>query len=186
MSEFQKQYHDFRGKRNTLFELAKANGTEIDRAGGETNAAFGLRLATSFVLKHVRTNDNVDQAADAVRVAGRNIMYLVESRGSEFDQAYLDSAGMSEITNVFLVTTPLDAINAMLMGDTDVPIDSWTTVLRIMEKVKDKRSTQWAMKIKEATDYNPWPERDVKYIQEDLKAHKDQPRPKYFEGPTMF
>ncbi len=147
VSRFQSLYALFKEKRNAVFQIESAPKKQLN----QTNVAFMLSLAQWYEPRK-RIDARVDEIVEAARSAGRNCINFAfldsapsssSASSSSFlkqCEAYLLNQGYAELTNVYLFTAPLDALNWKFMKApqyNDVHLTNWRAVVALNEAAKD-------------------------------------------------
>jgi hypothetical protein len=181
VERFQDLYSTFREKRNAFFALAPKKNE------GEGNPQFMVRIQ-QWYAPHKRDGSEIDRAADAARVAGRNLIVYVFMDWEYFRsqcQPYLLGRGYAELTNVYLFTAPLDALNWKTMKDLDdVSIDHWSDVAALNDNAGDNLYPKFLdayMVIQRdlyhgKLDSDPYPTEDMRIVRAMIMApHRGEP-----------
>ena len=130
-------------KLSTEFGVLQAHALSLAPKQGrdESQIDFFLRVARC-AEEHKRTGDAVDVAFENARRKGRELFKLVFT-GTKFlstYDAFLRQVGYAELTNVYLFTAPLDAVNWKFMEKpklNDVIFDHWSQVAATNEVAED-------------------------------------------------
>jgi hypothetical protein len=179
-TRFQELYAAFREKRNAFFALAPKKNE------GEGNPQFMVRLQ-QWYAPHKRDGSEIDRAADAARYAGKTCMVYAFTDWEQFRgqcAAYLLQQGYAELTNVYLFTAPMDALNWKTMKDLDVSIDHWSEVAALNDNAGDGlypkflstyMEIQRRLLVGEITE-DPYPTEDMRIVRIMIMVpHREEP-----------
>jgi len=174
LSAFKVSYNTFRDARNAVFALAGAADPVIKREQGENNAAFALRLL-AWLAPHRRTYDAVDKATETLRDAGVALLDSVFLDWETFEAAhgkYLAQQGWSELANVWLFTTPLQALNWTLVKQpafADAPLSNWRNVVLLDWNSSPTRNPFYAL-YRAMADKEPFPTADMQHVDKEVQG----------------
>jgi len=142
----------------------------------QTNVQFLLSVCRWYE-PHKRSNDEIDQVVDSARRSGRVCLYYALSDDALTNHhfyAFLLKQGFAELTNVYLFTAPLDALNWKVMQAPkfqDVTWSKWTAVARLNDAAKDIhcRFLDEYVHVKKSNPIeDPFPTADMNEVSEEI------------------
>ncbi len=157
----------------------------VPRGNLETDVQHSLRL-THIALHHKWTGDHQDEVFTALRKAGRNLLQFV------FDdfhliifrvlaRNYLLEHGYAELTNAYVYSAPLDALNWRAMKAPrydDVQFQSWLEVVAVNIEAEDSAPIKFLEEYKRVQDEklskDPYPT-TMQHIRADILSALNSP-----------
>lgn len=138
-TEFSKLYNKFAVLQQKVYSL-----TSCPKQKSDHSIDFHLLVTQWYEKDHFRKGTPEDLAFYEARQAGRSVMKFVIDNPSQVhnNEHTFIAHGYAELTNVYLFTAPLDALNWKIMNTqyNDVLFNKWAEVTLMNEKAEDVHS----------------------------------------------